>query len=92
MLHAADHHATAARVSGFVESLEGGGHFLQVMTSEYDDVVDALLQSLGSDEFIHLSRLGRRLDARSAAELVAACSSIAELPDTGREPEHQRGL
>jgi hypothetical protein len=76
-LHAAGHLATAARISGFVGGLEGSGHMLEVMTSEYDDVVDALMQSLGADEFSHLSRLGGRLDARSAAELVVECSSLA---------------
>jgi predicted ATPase/DNA-binding winged helix-turn-helix (wHTH) protein len=86
-LHAAGHLATAARVAGFVQSLEGGGHFLQVMTAEYDDVVEALSRSLGSDEFAHLSQLGRGLDARSAAELVVVCSSMAEGSDPGREPQ-----
>ena len=75
-LHAAGHLATAARISGFVGGLEGGGHMLEVMTSEYDDVVAALTQSLGADEFAHLCRLGRRLDAGSAAELVVECSSL----------------
>jgi hypothetical protein len=77
-LHAAGHLATAARISGFVSSLEGGGQMLAVITSEYDDVVGALKRSLGADEFAHLSRTGRRrLDARSAAELVVECSSMA---------------
>jgi hypothetical protein len=76
-LHAAGHFATAARISGFVSSLEGGGQMLAVITSEYDDVVDTVTRSLGADEFAHLSRLGRRLDARSAAQLVVECSSLA---------------
>jgi hypothetical protein len=77
-LHAAGHLATAARISGFVSSLEGGGQMLAVITSEYDNVVGALTRSLGADEFAHLSRTGRhRLDARSAAELVVECSSMA---------------
>lgn len=75
-LHAAGHLATAARISGFVSGLDGGGHMLEVMTSEYDDVVDGLMRSLGADELAHLSRIGRRLDARSAAELVVECSSL----------------
>jgi hypothetical protein len=76
-LHAAGHLATAARISGFVSSLEGGGQMLAVITSEYDDVVGMVTRSLGADEFAHLSRLGRRLDARSAAQLVVECSSLA---------------
>ena len=76
-LHDAGHLATAARISGFVDSLEGGGHLLEVMTSEYDDVVDAVRRSLGADEFAHLARLGRRLDAGAAAELVVACSAAS---------------
>jgi predicted ATPase/DNA-binding winged helix-turn-helix (wHTH) protein len=75
-LHAAGHLATAARISGFVGGLEGSGHMLEVMTSEYDDVIEALVRSLGADEYAHLARLGRRLDARSAAELVVESSSL----------------
>jgi hypothetical protein len=40
-------------------------------------VVGTVTRSLGADEFAHLSRLGRRLDARSAAQLVVECSSLA---------------
>ena len=69
-LHAAGHLATAVTVAGFVESLDGAGYMIEVMTAEYDDVVDDLEHSLGHEEFTRLAGRGHRLSAPAAAQLV----------------------
>ena len=77
-LHAAGHLATAARITGFVAMLDGAGNMIEVMTAEYDDVVDDLRRSLGADQYAHLAGLGRRLTPSAAAQLVVERASIVE--------------